>query len=135
ARLRRRGRRHPLRDRLGRRDRLPPDPDRAAAARGRRGVTRRRGGDAAPFVRAVELDRDAVPSFDVHPFDLPAVRTLDRLELRSPVTVFVGENGTGKSTLLEAIAVACGFNAEGGSTNFRFATRESHSALHACLRV
>lgn len=39
------------------------------------------------------------------PFDLPPVRGFRRLELTSPVTFFVGENGTGKSTLLEAIGL------------------------------
>jgi predicted ATPase len=38
------------------------------------------------------------------------------------VTFFLGANGTGKSTLLEALAMALGFNAEGGSVNFRFST-------------
>jgi predicted ATPase len=42
------------------------------------------------------------------------------------VTFFVGENGTGKSTLLEAIAVAEGFNAEGGSRHAMFQTKETH---------
>ena len=51
------------------------------------------------------------------------------LEFLSRITFFVGENGTGKSTLLEAIAVAYGFNPEGGSKNYRFATSESHSGL------
>jgi len=51
------------------------------------------------------------------------------------VTFIVGENGSGKSTLLEAIAVGSGFNAEGGTRNFNFATRASHSALHRYLRV
>jgi predicted ATPase len=51
------------------------------------------------------------------------------------VTFFVGENGSGKSTLLEAIAVSLGFNAEGGTKNFRFGTRRSHSVLHEYLRI
>ena len=42
----------------------------------------------------------------------------------------MGENGTGKSTLLEAIAVASGLNAEGGSKDFFFSTYDSHSDLH-----
>ena len=49
--------------------------------------------------------------------DLPIIKFLSRekkLSFSSNVTFFVGENGTGKSTLLEAIAVAYGFNAEGG---------------------
>ena len=63
---------------------------------------------------------------------LPVVQYLKKakaLEFSAPVTFFVGENGTGKSTLLEAIAVAFGFNAEGGTKNFRFSTNETHSEL------
>lgn len=51
------------------------------------------------------------------------------LRFTSNVTFFVGENGTGKSTLLEAIAVAYGFNAEGGTRNFNFSTNATHSEL------
>lgn len=87
------------------------------------------------FVIEVKMKRDEVPSFDAYPFSLPAVRVLDVLSLHPSVTFFVGENGTGKSTLLEAIAVASGFNAEGGSRNFAFATRASHSELHKYLRI
>ncbi|WP_425516381.1 AAA family ATPase, partial [Ligaoa zhengdingensis] len=68
-------------------------------------------------------------------FSLPAVKHLGRLELRQPVTFLVGENGTGKSTLLEAIAVACGFNPEGGTRNFSFSTSDTHSLLHRALIV
>lgn len=63
---------------------------------------------------------------------LPLIKYLSRnpqLSFSSAVTFFVGENGTGKSTLLEAIAVAYGFNAEGGSKNFRFSTNATHSEL------
>ena len=64
--------------------------------------------------------------------DIPAVKYLTQageISIDNDVTIFVGENGTGKSTLLEAIAVACGFNPEGGSRNFTFATAETHSEL------
>ena len=64
--------------------------------------------------------------------DLPIIKFLSRekkLSFSSNVTFFVGENGTGKSTLLEAIAVAYGFNAEGGSKNFNFSTNATHSEL------
>lgn len=63
---------------------------------------------------------------------LPAVRYLADggvLEFRRKVTFLVGENGTGKSTLIEALAVASGFNPEGGTKNFRFSTNASHSDL------
>jgi predicted ATPase len=89
-----------------------------------------------PFVRAVYLVKERVPDVDGYPFSLPAVRSLLRqLELHPRVTFFIGENGSGKSTLIEAIAIAAGFNAEGGSRNFRFATRSSESALHDCIRL
>jgi predicted ATPase len=87
------------------------------------------------FLVRVRLDRSRVPSFRGYPFALPAVRHLDELMMHPHVTFFVGENGTGKSTLLEAIAVAWGFNAEGGSRNFRFETRGSHSPLEESLRL
>ena len=83
----------------------------------------------------VRLRREEVPSFDAYPFSLPAVRNLDVLELHPAVTFLVGENGSGKSTLLEAIAVSSGFNAEGGTKNFRFGTRISHSPLHEFIRI
>lgn len=69
---------------------------------------------------------------------LPIIRYLNKtkkLTFRENVTFFVGENGTGKSTLLEAIAIAYGFNAEGGSRNFAFATNETHSELWKSLSV
>src|SRR5882672_4702014 len=87
------------------------------------------------YVGRITLQRDKVDSFDRYPFSLPAVRSLDHIDLHPKVTFFVGENGSGKSTLLEAIAVSLGFNPEGGTKNFRFGTRGSHSELHEYLRV
>lgn len=85
----------------------------------------------ARFVEYVRLNPvEDLPA--TYPFDLPVVRWLaraGRLPLDAGATLVVGENGSGKSTLVEAIAVAAGFNPEGGSANFRFATRASESAL------
>ena len=70
--------------------------------------------------------------------DLPVLRHLAsvrELPLTRRVTFLVGENGTGKSTLLEAVALAMGFNPEGGSINFRFSTSDSHSQLFSLLTV
>lgn len=86
------------------------------------------------YLRAVQLLREQVPSFHAYPFDLPAVSALQELSFHPKVTYIVGENGMGKSTLLEAIAVALGFNPEGGTVNFNFATKETHSELHRYLR-
>src|SRR5687767_13445095 len=96
--------------------------------------TRRQPSDP-PFLRSVQLQRELVPSFDVFPYSIPAIKHLHTLEFHRNVTFFVGENGTGKSTLLEAIAVAEGFNAEGGTRNFTFKTKDSHSELYKCIRL
>jgi len=89
------------------------------------------------FIEQILLDRDS--DTGRYPFTLPAVRHLaDRevLNLDPGVTFLVGDNGTGKSTLIEALALAAGFNAEGGSQSFRFATRATESSLgdHLILR-
>lgn len=66
---------------------------------------------------------------------IDAIKNLEMLEFTSPITFFVGENGTGKSTLLEAIAVAYGFNPEGGTRNYSFSTYDSHSELYDAIRI
>ena len=69
---------------------------------------------------------------------LPVVRALDKLDglsFKKKVTFLVGENGIGKSTLIEGIAVAMGFNPEGGTVNFNFSTNDSHSDLYNYLTV
>jgi predicted ATPase len=66
---------------------------------------------------------------------IPALKALHEFHFKKPVTFFVGENGTGKSTLLEALAIQCGFNAEGGTRNFSFATNETHSSLYHSMKV
>src|ERR1700722_465934 len=78
-------------------------------------------------------ERIAVPG--AYPFSIPAIGAIDGLVLHPRVTYFVGENGSGKSTLLEGLAVAAGFNPEGGSMNFRFSTRSSESSLAGALRL
>ena len=64
-----------------------------------------------------------------------SLRSMERLPITKPVTFLVGENGIGKSTLIEAIAVHQGFNPEGGTVNFSFSTEDSHSELHRYLRI
>jgi predicted ATPase len=90
---------------------------------------------ARNFLIGLRLLRERVPSFAEYPFIIPAIGQLDELSFEQPVTFFIGENGSGKSTLLEAIAVASGLNPEGGSRNFNFSTRASHSPLKDYLRL
>jgi predicted ATPase len=88
-----------------------------------------------PFLRSLELPRERVMDPAAYPFSIPAIARLTTLELDPRVTLLCGANASGKSTLIEAIAVACGMNPEGGSRNFSFETRGSHSELGDVLRL
>lgn len=87
------------------------------------------------YLREIQFLKDKPGWTKDYPFSLPIFRGMDTLDFHPRVTCIIGENGTGKSTLLEAIAVAWGFNPEGGTRNFNFATRASHSELHQYLRL
>ncbi len=82
-----------------------------------------------PYVIDISLLRDQVPAWDEYPFSVPVIQNLETLDFHPDVTFFIGENGTGKSTLMEAIARMLGFNAEGGTKNSLFSTRDTHSNL------
>lgn len=88
-----------------------------------------------PYLLHASFRPDVDPDYDEYPFNVPAVRELDTIEFHPNVTFFVGENGSGKSTVLEAIAVALGFGAEGGTKNVQFRTVDSVSPLHEALRL
>ena len=91
------------------------------------------------FIRALRLaaPEPGDPPRAGYPWQLPVIAALrgDGLALDPKVTYLVGENGSGKSTLLEALAVAAGINPEGGSSNYAFATRESHSPLGEAISL
>ena len=88
------------------------------------------------YIRGIRLEKEIPESSYLS--RLPMVvnlRKMDELKLNSKVTFLVGENGIGKSTLIEAIAVGVGFNPEGGSRNFAFSTEDSHSELFNYLTI
>lgn len=87
------------------------------------------------FLNSVSLDRGSVPGWDEYPFSVPAIQKLRTLELHPKVTFFVGENGTGKSTLLEAIAEKLGFRFSGGSRVESAFKHEYDSPLTPNLRL
>lgn len=91
--------------------------------------------DASHFLMGVRYRDDIKPAdAQVFPLNLPAVRQIEDIVMHERVTFFVGENGSGKSTVLEAIALLMGCNAEGGSENFNFTTATAHADLHNRLR-
>ena len=92
--------------------------------------------EQAMFIRSVELLDQDFRGLDAYLAEIPAIQSLTSLKLAvSPVTFFVGENGMGKSTLLEAIAIAAGFNPEGGSLQLRFSSADTHSGLYQHIKL
>ena len=64
----------------------------------------------ATHLKGVTFHPERYPTQDHYPFTLPVFHQTKRLAFEAPVTLFVGENGTGKSTLLEALSYACGIH-------------------------
>src|SRR5438477_1443031 len=72
-----------------------------------------------PYLRRIWLDPDRVEDPDAYPFCLPFLRDAFELSFDRSITIIVGENGTGKSTLLEGIAVLAGYDEAGGGKGYR----------------
>lgn len=86
------------------------------------------------YIQKIKIDWNQIET-DSYLQKIPAIKNLECLEIKKNVTIFVGENGTGKSTLLEAIAVAYGFNPEGGTLNYHFSTYDDVSELCDAIRL
>ena len=70
----------------------------------------------APYLKRILLDPDRVADWEKYPWNLPLFRGREfELEFTTPITIIVGENGTGKSTLLEAIGALAGYDEAGGT--------------------
>lgn len=94
----------------------------------------------APYLRRVWLDESRVAEPDRYPFSLPFLRGAFDLSFAAPITIIVGENGVGKSTLLEAIAALAGYDEAGGGKGYRpvdhsRAVEAMGGALSAALRA
>lgn len=93
-----------------------------------------------PYLKRVWLDPGADVDRKAYPWCLPLFRGDFELCFDNPITIIAGENGVGKSTLLEGIAVVAGFDESGGGPGYRAvdnsrATEVGGSALAAALRA
>lgn len=86
-----------------------------------------------PYLKSIELDGDFEESR--YPFTIPAIKKIDGFSFDKDLTIIVGENGSGKSTILEAVAVAFGFSSEGGSRDHNFEADSKVSDLHSFIRL
>ena len=87
------------------------------------------------FIKSIRINKDKIPNQDIYPFNIQLIKNFNELKLKTPVTFLIGENGTGKSTLIEAIAILCNLNPEGGTGNFMFSTKRTHSNLYEYLTI
>ena len=90
--------------------------------------------DTELHIKGINIDWDKI-SQGSYLREIPSISGMSTLMFHKPITFFVGENGSGKSTMLEAIAVAYGFNPEGGTKNYSFSTYDSHSELYDAIRL
>lgn len=87
------------------------------------------------FVKGIKLKRDMVEDFDSYPFNIPLISNLNEVIFNKNVTFLVGENGCGKSTIIEALAVCMKLSPEGGSSFLNFESFNSTSELHEYLTI
>lgn len=86
-------------------------------------------------LKSVTLLPERVSRWGDYPFNVPAIASLREITVRKPVLFFVGENASGKSTLLEAIAIHYGFGREGGNRNLLSETTDSVRAVEPLVRA
>src|SRR5690349_21314068 len=72
----------------------------------------------APYLRRLWLDPSRIEDRKVYPYCLPFLGDEFELSFDKPITIIVGENGVGKSTLLEGIAVLAGYDEAGGGKGY-----------------
>jgi len=87
------------------------------------------------LLKKIAILRDRVEDWQTYPFTVPAIAGLQELAVKSRACFFAGENGTGKSTLLEAIAAHYGFGREGGNRNFQNDSTESNHSVDPLVRA
>ncbi|RZU41960.1 AAA family ATPase [Edaphobacter modestus] len=87
------------------------------------------------MLKKITLLRDRVEDWNTYPFSVPTIASLTEIDITSRVIFFAGENGTGKSTLLEAIAAHYGFGPEGGNRNIHHDTTEHNHSTDTLVRA
>jgi predicted ATPase len=86
-------------------------------------------------LKRISLLRERIIRPGEYPFSVPSIGSLKFIDITSRVCFFVGENGTGKSTLLEAIAAHYGFGLEGGNRNYSPKTTESVGSIEPLVKA
>jgi predicted ATPase len=83
----------------------------------------------------VIINQNRFPTKDAYPFNLPVLQHTNVLELSSPITVFTGENGTGKSTLLQALCRKCNIHIWEGMPRTKYKFNRYENMLQHVLDI
>ena len=86
-------------------------------------------------LKGLNFQSDKYPTAEHYPFNLPLFRNTGGISFSSKISIFVGENGTGKSTLLQALARSCGIHIWKDSTLASYSGNPYESLLHHYLSV
>ena len=87
------------------------------------------------YIEGLRIDWERIPR-DSYLHGISVLKNSPNIKFEQPITFLVGENGVGKSTLLEAIAIEYGYNAEGGTKNYNFTTYgDDVSPLHDAITL
>lgn len=89
----------------------------------------------APHLHKVIIESGQFPVTDRYPFNLELFHASEAIRFDTPVTFFIGENGTGKSTLLQALSRACRIHIWEGEQRVRLHGNPFEKLLHTCLTV
>jgi predicted ATPase len=89
--------------------------------------------EATMHISTMTIRTKDFPVLDQYPFNVPVIRATDTIEFNTPVTLFAGENGSGKSTVLKAIAKKCGITSWKSIERTRCTINRHEEDLHRCI--
>lgn len=87
------------------------------------------------YLKKITFNWDDIDNREIYPFNIPAISNIDVLDVNQNVVFIIGENGTGKSTLLEAIAHKSGFGIGGGGRNNDLAISDDSKLLASIITL
>ncbi len=87
------------------------------------------------YLNEATIHLEKFPVLNFYPFNLKILQNTKKIIFNSPVTLFIGENGTGKSTLLKALAYKCGIHIWESEFNLRYKLNPYEDGLYKAISI